>query len=231
MSEPDVIRLFARSRSGLEYELDVNKAFQFADIEKTLNAFSQLDRDRDLDLFFKGARVDKSRTLGELGVQDGDTLVFGIAALNRREYAIAGREQVSRNRSEPPDFGRKVELLMGLGDFSREQCEAALREASFNPDTASYYLLTNQITGAGPVVEGRLSGRVEIPVAVPKVKREEKKAEDEAPLPFERLSEKDKEDIREIAAECGSDIGTVYQLWCVAGGNLETTRNLVRDDE
>jgi hypothetical protein len=222
----------ARSRSGSpECELELNAQFTILEIESIVKMRVKYNPDLELDLFFKGERLTKSQTVGDLGIRNGDVLGFSIAPPRRPGHAISRRDHVSRDIPQPPDFFHKVEHLMDLGEFTREQCETALRAASYNSDKASYYLLTNQIPQSESIEGRRLRGRIEIPVAPRPEKPPEVKTKEDQPVPFEQLPESEKTTLRGLADEYDTDLATVYQFWCISNGDIGNTKELLEEDK
>jgi hypothetical protein len=104
---------------------------------------------------------------------------------------------------------RKVELLMDLGDFTREQCETALRAASFNSDAASFYLLFGQIPAGETGKVQHLRVLAKIPSAVSR-RTPQPSAHAEVVTPFDRLPEEEQDVIKGLAAEFDESIMTIF---------------------
>jgi FMN phosphatase YigB (HAD superfamily) len=112
---------------------------------------------------------------------------------------------------------------MEIGDFTREQCESALRVSFYNADTASFYLISGNI----PTTPQSDPRSVDI--------TERQRASDtigEKIKRWDELEEDVKGIIVEIAKRAGKEkeIAMAYQLWCVTNGDPEKTYELLIEE-
>jgi hypothetical protein len=95
---------------------------------------------------------------------------------------------------------------MDLGDFSREQCEKALRDSFYNTDSATRFL-----------------------IAEPTHKKDEERTQDG------QIADEEMSIIRDIAEEVGiaqtqEYLATIYQVWKVNDGDRDAALLTLRDE-
>jgi hypothetical protein len=136
-----------RTPEGRAFPLELNPSSTFSDVAAILQ--DQLDTSDPLEFFYQGASLAMDDLIESLGISSDEYIIVKVARSRpvatgptpRRQRRLLPQRDVVRHSADPPDFYRKVELLMEVGNFSRESCENALRRSFYNPDRASMYLL------------------------------------------------------------------------------------------
>jgi hypothetical protein len=133
-----------RTPDGWAFPLELNPGMAFSDVATILQ--DQLDTSEPLEFFYQGTCLAMDRLVGSLDISTEEHITVKVthsrstATVPRPRRPLPQRDVV-RHSVPPPDFYQRVELLMEIGDFSREDCENALRQSFYNPDRASMYLL------------------------------------------------------------------------------------------
>jgi hypothetical protein len=200
-----------RTSAGQTFRIEANPARPLTDLSIELQHMMNIVE--PLEFYLRGEVVPITSLVGDINLGPEDYLTVrtrrvpraqASAPARRARRRLPARDGVAR-REDPPDFYRKVELLMDLGDFSREQCEKALRDSFYNTDRATRFLIADPTQGREErTQDGQITGEE---MAV----------------------------LREIADEAGiaqtpKYLGTIYQVWKVNDGNRDATLLTLRDE-
>ncbi|OHT16024.1 hypothetical protein TRFO_13509 [Tritrichomonas foetus] len=217
-----------RTMAGEEYEIPANPAATVADLILTLKETMCVNDEQcnstNFVLLHEGQRLNPDDTVESLGISDPNDFIIikpvrakkaqirettpessspsqqeQPVQTRRKRYGLPRRDEIKIPDRDPPDFEEKVQILLGIGNFNREDAEKALRVAFFNLDRASLFLISGNIPNAP---------RAGINSRPWRTRNDQNKPE--IVQTFE-LSEEQMDLIKDLINETGKDFSIVYQ--------------------
>ena len=98
-------------------------------------------------LFYKGIELNENKLIKDLHMKENEYLELNLRNQSlRRSFGLPPREDGNQELlKDPQDFEDKIKALMELGNYTRSDCEKALRYSFYDINRACSYLLDGRI--------------------------------------------------------------------------------------
>jgi hypothetical protein len=160
MSAPYIL---FRTSHGTDFLIPNNPAALLSDAETELRTHPNLPPG-EITFSYHQQLLSKASSLGSLDIDPDSYILINVAGPLKAKPPRAAPDKRSTKgdptfnvftrsgafrKEDPPDFERRVDALLDLcesHEWTRPQCEKALRESFFDPNRAAFYLLTHPET-------------------------------------------------------------------------------------